>query len=264
MENTKTHPKNKLFPALCLLSAGLYFLAVWFLYYVKYRLFGGAVETAFLFVLIFPPVYLLLWLLQDKKLPKKGKQPENKKRHLLKELPLILCGIFCLWLLYREPRQLISYLFFALLLVLWLWSQARKRWPHLGEPGFGPLLLSLVFAVLTAVTALFVLACGLCTLPEAEALLRGEAGYSDVAFAGVYSSEQIGLWERQNPEEILASLKDSKQSQGSPCYLFRVFREGNPYGAFIQLESGRLLAELPAEEGMMKTILDYNLGSGTT
>ena len=86
-----------------LIACAIYAVSCWFLYYVKYRLFGGTVETGFLYALLFPPVCLLVWLVDGKqKAPATGKTVR-----ILLWFAIIACGVYQLWLLLQDTRNLL-------------------------------------------------------------------------------------------------------------------------------------------------------------
>ena len=235
-----------------LIACGIYAVSCWFLYYVKYRLFGGTVETGFLYALLFPPVCLLVWLVDGKqKAPATGKTVR-----VLLWFAIIACGAYQLWLLLQDPRNLLPYLYFSIIFVVFLADYAKKRWPRIGEKGYAPMLISIVYSTLVIVSAFFASASGLCTVPRAEALLVEEAGYSAPFLIGAYSQELLKVVQAPDAEAVKEAMGALEKGGGPACYLFRCQREGEVYGAFVSIPDGEFLTAVSTgESSMLKGII---------
>lgn len=227
MKKTITFLKSKInFITACM----LYIITCIFLYYVQYKLYGGAVDTGLVYVVALPPIYFILWFINSENEGKSEKENVKWKKILNIVLILALFG-FALYIIYNNPYELRAYEIISLLAVGVLIDLVKKIKPEIDIKKIIPNFVSAAFGVVIITTVLYITILNPCTLQKAEEMLK-KSNYENILFTCncnilIFSAVNGIDSDRFNGDEEALGL-----------YLFKAERDNKQYGVIVSIVNG--------------------------
>lgn len=235
----------------------LFIATCYMLYFVQYRMYGGTLKTSLLYVAIFVPVAFISWLLQERpaRVPdleaaedmdggevrpdvadKGSRRPRLRKVwKVISNIILVVCTVFMIYALIKNPYYLIIYHYFGLLIVLGILYIISRR--HQETPVYPKVSVSasLMFLTIMAVTAAFCLIAPLTTVRGAGKIME-DAGFTAVEYRGVLS-DRMAIDLAFNGDVHY----DNEDADKLGFYLLRGEKDGEEYGGAVSVVDGQLV-----------------------
>ena len=240
MERLKENLKLRYF-----ISAAIYLVTCAVIYVVEYRVYAGALQTVFVFALVYPPVFVLFALIRGKSERKEPGKVSRTIGYVVAGLVLVCAAFFAVRFLFPNYSQrlfgwqILSLIPSAVVLLI------MEIMQH-GRPGakYGAYAVSIVYSTLLVCTVVFVLVAGPSTVANGkDTLLKN--GYDNPSFV-THFSDRFALafvTTGELPEAITSS-----SSNDPGVYLFTGKRDDKDFAVFIDTGSGRVLEQLDLQE----------------
>ena len=250
MERLKENLKPRNF-----ISAAIYLVTCAVLYIVEYRVYAGALQTVFVFALVYPPVFVLLALIRGKSERKEPGKISRTLGYVVAGLVLVGAVFFVFRSLfpYYSQRlfgwQLLSLIPSAVALMIIEITQHGKLGAKYGAYGVG-----IIYSILLACTVVFTLVAGPSTVTDGKDTLL-ENGYDNPSFVTHFSDRfsMAFLATGEYPESITSSL-----GNGPGVYLFTGRRDDKDFAVFIDTGSGIVLEQLDLQEyGLLRNTIEH-------
>lgn len=252
----------------------LYMLACVFLYIVQYRLYGNAIKTPLLYVIVFPAFACLGWIVnggypkdeaeealeaaaEDMKGCRKGPDSgpkmspakaffmrwKNNELSSGKKLSFFVSGVlltvatvFLICALFMDPYTLHIYLYLGILAVVggMCFWQPRRLRPL-------SVMACLSFGAIIGITLIFLGITSPMTVANGAKLLKS-SGYDEIYYEKSASDKEILGQIFDDGSELLHT-----QTSGLGFYMYRCEKDGEAYGAAVSIADKRIVAAEPLD-----------------
>jgi hypothetical protein len=211
---------------------------VYILYFIKYKMYAGAIDVLLLSVVIFPPLIALTDLLSE---PAENKEKNKNKLQIIFNLIGIVTAIcFVVWALLKSPYRVGIYdiLAIALLMVILSWfPKFGKKLKNKSNQKERSVFVISIYAILIVVPIIFNAVTRTTTVKRAETILKNN-GYTDIIYAGLIDNKRaLSIVFKDK-----ITLKDNKRDDLG-FYLFKASKYNKEYGAAINILGGEISGE---------------------
>lgn len=231
---------------------GIYVITCLFLYYVGYKLFGGAVDTGLVYAVSTPPLTLLFWFLRDEKADNLRKGTRWDKIAGIVNWVIIIGGAgFFAYLLYHNPYELRAFQIFALVLIAGLLALVKRLKPNTSFQSCSPQVVSIAYTAIFIATVMYVALLSPCTLPTAQKVLENH-NYSNISYVGDFNNKLTLVLAHGNTEKV------SQEPEHLGVYLFRAEKDNERHFVFVSVVSGDIVAsDLENNNESLKYLVNY-------
>ncbi len=217
-------------------------------YYLDYKVYGGNLNLSFMGVLIYPPIYAFIYIINEedrneriKKQTKLGKKISN----VITNIIFMAFGFILTWsILYNNPYQIKAYQILSALLFLAmiLFIPQYKQLEQIVNKKDWACLLTNLFIIEILVVLIFCIIARPMTVREGKRLVA-DVGYEDIEYI-VNIEDLVILRTITGYEDVLLS----KHEDSMNFYLYRGTKNGENYGIIISVISHRIVTEINSEE----------------
>lgn len=224
-------------------------------WYLDHKVYGGNLNLCFKDVLIYPPIFALIYFLNEENRKEQiKKQTAFGKRisNIITNIIFIIFGVMLLQsILLKNPYQIKSYQILAAILFLAMISYFPqfKQKEQIVSNKESAKLISILIVIEILVVLIFCIIVSPMTVKEGQRLVV-DYGYEDVEYI-VNIKDPVILRTTAGDKEVLLS----KQEDSINFYLYRGTKNGEEYGIIVSLIGHRIVAETNAEGN--NTLLFY-------
>ena len=170
------------------------------LYVIEYKMFAGAIETIFMFVSVYPPLFLIGYLIFGKRpLKRDRKELRAKAMGMVGTMALVVCGLVLYnYLSGDDYRYLVNWQILAIVIVIAVIGLLESKKFITAHRILRVDYISMIFASLLLTTVIFLLATGPFSVAGAENVLAG-VGRQDAVFEEHYPQGSEALQEAGGP-----------------------------------------------------------------
>ena len=208
------------------------------LYFIKYKMYAGTVNTLLMYFIIFPPMIALSDFLSE---PKEYKEKKNKKLEIiLNAISYIILVFLIVMSLIKSPYNVAMYDLIVLFLFVLIISRFPNFQEKLKDKNNQKERLSFVlgiYIILIIVPLALSTVIGAKDVKSAEKIIE-DYGYTDVAFIDVINNDislKIVFEDKVNLEE------ETRSDLG--YYLFKAKKENEFVGVAINVLGGEIVGE---------------------
>ena len=220
------------------IAGGIYIATCVLLYFIQYRLYGGAVETRLLGFVLAPLLGVAFWLARDEdKLGTTRGNARWAKLGVALQILLVLIAIGAnLYLIGANPYQIISYFYLSMLVAV-IAIEVYRHTKGIKRVKASQ-ILALAYAAVICCALLYLAIAAPCTVSGAQKQLMA-AGYEEIEYKGNYAAQ------------LPAVMMETGQIPSEPLgvYLLRAYKDGQIQGVFVGVVSGEIVASDVAHEG---------------
>jgi len=170
------------------------------LYVIEYKMFAGAIETIFMFVSVYPPLFLIGYLIFGKRpLKRDRKELRAKAMGMVGTMVLVVCGLVVYnYFSGDDYRHLANWQILAIVIIIAVIGLLESKKIAVAIRILRVDYISMLFTAILLATVVFLLATGPYSVAGAESVLAG-AGRQDAVFEGHYPQGSEFLEETGGP-----------------------------------------------------------------
>lgn len=225
-----------------MVSCVLYAVTCLFLYLIQYPLHGNVIKTPLLYVIVFPVLAWLGWIMNGG-YPKKDSSDQEyelvvfsgrKISFLISAFIIVLASLFMIYALIVNPFTLMVYFYFGVLGVLG-WMSFCKRMSQWRIS----VMACFIFLMMIIVVLIYLLIVSPMTVKSGRDLLE-QSGYENIYYEKSVSDDELIRKIFDNDPQY-----QSKNADGLGFYLFRCEKNGEAMGAAVSVIDKNIVAVEP-------------------
>ncbi|BAE82798.1 hypothetical protein [Desulfitobacterium hafniense] len=213
-------------------------ITVYSLYFIKYKMFGGAIEVLLLYVIIFPPIIAITDFLA------KPKENENKTKKKMGLVLDVIAACILTWAFFISPYAVGLYAILTIALILILLSRFPRLQAKLknkaNQKERSVFVLS-IFAILIIVPLVFTSAAGIKTIRNTQILLEN-THYTDTAYVDIINNKAALAIVFEGKTTVTDGTQDDLG-----FYLFKASKDNKEYAIAVNILRGDIVGEVLLE-----------------